>query len=167
MLAQSCPALCDPLDCSPPGSSVHGIFQARIPEWVAMPSSRGSSQHRDRIHNSCASGSGRWILYPEPPGNKATVQILGYLRAELCAMGGTRGQGQYKLVSLSKQDFSWAQNGHSLHWREWQSLGVKRCVSSGTVCAPQTQQWANCILAPAFTQLQSPAIAFLRVQGTG
>ena len=42
----------------------------------------------------------------EPPGNKATVQILGYLRAELCAMGGTRRQGQYKLVSLSKQDFS-------------------------------------------------------------
>ena len=38
---------CDPLDCSPPGSSVHGILQARILEWVAMPSSRGSSQPRD------------------------------------------------------------------------------------------------------------------------
>ena len=35
--------LCDPMDCSPPGSSVHGILQARILEWVAMPSSRGSS----------------------------------------------------------------------------------------------------------------------------
>ena len=40
---QSCPTLCDPMDCSPPGSSVHGILQARILEWVAMPSSRGSS----------------------------------------------------------------------------------------------------------------------------
>ena len=40
---QSCPTLCNPMDCSPPGSSVHGISQARILEWVAMPSSRGSS----------------------------------------------------------------------------------------------------------------------------
>ena len=40
---QSCPALCDLMDCSPPGSSVHGILQARIPEWVAMLSSRESS----------------------------------------------------------------------------------------------------------------------------
>ena len=48
LVAQSCPALCDPMDCSPPGSSVHGILQARILEWVAMPSSRESSPHRDR-----------------------------------------------------------------------------------------------------------------------
>ena len=41
-VAQLCPNLCDPMDCSPPGSSVLGIFQARILEWVAMPSSRGS-----------------------------------------------------------------------------------------------------------------------------
>ena len=39
-VAQSCPTLCDPMDCSAPGSSVHGIPQARILEWVAMPSSR-------------------------------------------------------------------------------------------------------------------------------
>ena len=42
MRAQSCPTLCNPMDCSPPGSSVHGILQARTLEWVAMPSSRGS-----------------------------------------------------------------------------------------------------------------------------
>ena len=42
-LLQSCPTLGDPVDCSPPGSSVHGILQARILEWVAVPSSRGSS----------------------------------------------------------------------------------------------------------------------------
>ena len=41
--AQSWPTLCDPTDCSPPLSGVHGILQARILEWVAMPSSRGSS----------------------------------------------------------------------------------------------------------------------------
>ena len=42
-LLQSCPTLYDPMDCSLPGFSVHGILQARILEWVAMPSSRGSS----------------------------------------------------------------------------------------------------------------------------
>ena len=45
LVAQSCPTLCNPTD--PPGSSVHGILQARIPEWVAIPFSRGSSQPRD------------------------------------------------------------------------------------------------------------------------
>ena len=49
---QSCPTLCDPMDCRPPGSSVYGILQARILEWVAMPSSKGSSQPRDRTHVS-------------------------------------------------------------------------------------------------------------------
>ena len=42
-VAQSCPIFCDPMDSSPPGSSVHGILQARILEWVAIPFSRGSS----------------------------------------------------------------------------------------------------------------------------
>ena len=39
--AQSCQTICDPMDCSPPGSSVHGILQARILQWVAIPFSRG------------------------------------------------------------------------------------------------------------------------------
>ena len=46
-LLQLCPTLCDPMDHSPPGSSVQGILQARILEWVAMPSSRGSSPPRE------------------------------------------------------------------------------------------------------------------------
>ena len=41
---QLCPALCNPMDCNLPGSTVHGILQARLLEWVAVPSSRGSSQ---------------------------------------------------------------------------------------------------------------------------
>ena len=45
--AQSCSRLCDPMDCSPAGSSVHGVLQARILEWVASSFSRGSSQPRD------------------------------------------------------------------------------------------------------------------------
>ena len=47
-VVQSRPTLCHPKDCSPPGSSVHGILQARILGWVVMPSSRGSSRPRDR-----------------------------------------------------------------------------------------------------------------------
>ena len=47
LVTQSCPTLCDPMDWRPPGSSVHGILQARILEWVAISFSRGSSSHRD------------------------------------------------------------------------------------------------------------------------
>ena len=46
-VVQSCPTLCNPTDCSPPGSSVHGIFQARVLQWVTISSSRGSSRPRD------------------------------------------------------------------------------------------------------------------------
>ena len=56
---QSCLTLCDPMNGSPPGSSVHGILQARILEWVAMLSSRGSSQPRDRTRIAYASCIGR------------------------------------------------------------------------------------------------------------
>ena len=55
-VAQSCPTLCDPMDCSPPGSSVHGIFQAWILEWVAVSFSRGSSWPRDRTWVFCIVG---------------------------------------------------------------------------------------------------------------
>ena len=48
----NCVLLCDPRDCSPPGSSVHGILQTRILEWVAISFSRGSSRPRDRTHVS-------------------------------------------------------------------------------------------------------------------
>ena len=51
-----CLTLCDPMDCSPPGSSVHGILQARKLEWVAMPFSRGPSRPRDRTCVSCVAG---------------------------------------------------------------------------------------------------------------
>ena len=53
---QSCLTLCDRMDCSPPVSSAHGIHEARILEWVAMPSSRRSSQLRDRTYVSCIAG---------------------------------------------------------------------------------------------------------------
>ena len=60
LVAQSCPTLCHPMVCSTPGSSVHGISQARTLEWIAISSSRGSSQLRDQMHISCIGGR---VLY--------------------------------------------------------------------------------------------------------
>ena len=71
-VAQSCPTLCNPMDCSPPGSSVHGIFQARILEWVDISSSRGSSQFRDPIHVSCIAGG---FFTAEPPGKPCSKPL--------------------------------------------------------------------------------------------
>ena len=61
-VTQLCSTL-QPMDCSPPGSSVHGIFQARILEWVANSSYNRSSPPRDQTHMSCMSCLGKWILY--------------------------------------------------------------------------------------------------------
>ena len=61
--AQSCLTLCDSMDCNPPGSSIHGVLQVRILEWVAIPISRGSSWPRDPTCVSCISCIDGWILY--------------------------------------------------------------------------------------------------------
>ena len=63
MLVTQCPTLCNPMDCCPPGSSVQGILQARILEWVAMPSPRGSSWIKDWTYISYTSCAGRQVLY--------------------------------------------------------------------------------------------------------
>ena len=60
LVTQLCPTLCDLMDCSPPGSSVQGILQARTLEWIAIPFSRGSSRPRDQTWVSCID---RQILY--------------------------------------------------------------------------------------------------------
>ena len=66
LVTQACPTLCDPVDCSPPGSSVHGILQARILEWAAIPFSRGPSQSRDGNWVSCTAGR---LFTTEPAGH--------------------------------------------------------------------------------------------------
>ena len=69
MLAtQLCPTLCDPMNCRPPGSSVHGILQARILEWVATPFSRGSSQPGIKSRSPALQVDS---LPSEPPGSQA------------------------------------------------------------------------------------------------
>ena len=75
---QSCPTLFNPTDCSPPGSSVPGILPTRILQWVAVPSSRGSSQPRDQTQISCTSGR---FFIAEPPGkpNRAAYPRANYI----------------------------------------------------------------------------------------
>ena len=82
LVTKSCPTLCDPMDYSPPGSSVCGISQARILEWVAISFSRGSSQPRDWTHVSC---TGRQILYCWVT-REALLTLLGYSLASTCML---------------------------------------------------------------------------------
>ena len=71
--AHSCPMLCEPKDCSPPGSSVHGISQARVLEWVGIPYCRRSSQPKDGTHVSCISGR---FCTTEPPEKPLYVTLF-------------------------------------------------------------------------------------------
>ena len=65
-VTQSCPTFYGPIDSGPADSSVHGIFQAGIPEWVAISYSRGSSSPKGQTSLSCVSCIGRWTLYRWP-----------------------------------------------------------------------------------------------------
>ena len=68
VLCRFSPTLCDPMDCSPPGFSVHGILQVRMLEWVAISFSRGSSPPRDQTSGSCGSCIAGRFFTTEPPG---------------------------------------------------------------------------------------------------
>ena len=80
---QLCPTLCDPMDCSLPGSSVHGILQARILEWVAMPSSRGSSWPRIEPESLVSPAVQSGSLPLAPPGRPVWVH-KGWLFKIIC-----------------------------------------------------------------------------------
>ena len=90
---QARPTLCDPMDWSPPGSSVHGILQARILEWVAVPASRGPSQAKDQTGVPYVSCTGRRGLYH--------CCHLGSPRGQMggCQMGRERWAGREGEIS--------------------------------------------------------------------
>jgi len=78
LVSQSCPTLCDPVDCSSSGLSVHGILQARILEWVAIPFPRGSSRPRNQTHVSCIAGKffTIWAIREAPMNLKTMYYML-------------------------------------------------------------------------------------------
>ena len=83
---QLCPTLCDPMDHSLPGSSVHRIFLARILEWVAIPSSRGSSRSRDQTCFSWSPALPGGFFTTEPQGKPIYVcmYVCMYVRFGPC-----------------------------------------------------------------------------------
>ena len=83
-VAQPCPTLCDPRDCSLQGSTVHGIFQARVLEWVAITFSRGSSWPRDRTQVSCIAGRHFYCLRHQGRLKQWIAIILLYKPAYCC-----------------------------------------------------------------------------------
>ena len=85
MCGQSCPAFGNFMDCSPPGSSVHGIFQARILKQLAIFYSKGSSWPKDTTHISCASCIGRQILYYTAPSGKPYILMYIYIYTYSCS----------------------------------------------------------------------------------
>ena len=89
-VAQSCQTLCDPMDCSLPGSSVHGIFQATILEWAAISFSRGSSQPRDQTEVSRIVG--RCFYHLSHQGRKiSTSALILHQSLSLCGSQQTVG----------------------------------------------------------------------------
>ena len=80
---QSCLTLCDPMVCSLPGSSIHGIFQARVLEWVATAFSRGSSWPRDQIRVSCIAGR-RFTVWATRVGTKSDEAMILNFHPQSC-----------------------------------------------------------------------------------
>ena len=78
--SQLCPTLCNPIDCSPPGSSVHGIFQARILKWVAISFSKESSQPRNQTYISCLG-----LFTTEPTGSPTCLSLgISFRKLPFC-----------------------------------------------------------------------------------
>ena len=124
-LLQSCLTLCDPMDCSPPDSSVHGILQTTILEWVAIPSSRGSSQPRDRTRISCIFCVPRQILYP-----------LSYL-------GSSINWVQSFLSGCFRSFVPYSSRCGGKEREGWEGLPDSRCGTEGPLVDLVLDYWGN------------------------
>ena len=156
LAAQLCPTLSDPMDRTPPGSSVHGIFQVRILEWVAIPISRGSSQPRDRTWVSHIAG--RFLTIWATMEAWSWESLLKYVLSwsiDICPIHGRRYltdslvsrqvlQGwtrafQDQVAYLDVRDSSWAQ----AEWREPSLVTGPLCSTSagGTAHQRHVLEW--------------------------
>ena len=107
LVSQSCPTFWDPVDYSPPGSSVHGILRARMLEWVAIPFSRGISQPRDRTQVS--SIVGRILNHLSHQGSPFNKHTLNYVtsREPGETESGRKHQLHWLSLALSSVVFRW------------------------------------------------------------
>jgi len=116
-VAQSCPTLCDPVDCRLPGFSVHGILQARILEWVTISFSRGSSQPRDWIRVSSV-GDRRFNLWATREGKVFSLAetncstVYSYSRNDAPPSVG--------LALIGKE--------HKIKFRSWENIYYKGTI---------------------------------------
>ena len=107
---------CDPMDCGPPGSSVYGILQARILEWVVIPFSRGSSQPRDWTRVSCISCIVSWILYHWASWEFPSLALPVYFFPLLLQFFGEGNSNplQYSCLENSMYRGAWWATGHGV-----------------------------------------------------
>ena len=123
-VSQSCPTLCDPMDCSLPGSSVHGIFQARVLEWVAISFSRGSSW------------PGNWTQVSHIAGRRFTI----WATREALSANQVLGENHLDILSsdwLTHKYKSWSMACRCLHiiegnacglfWTKWNNIMPSVC----------------------------------------
>ena len=130
LVAQSCPTVCDPMDCNPPGSSVHGILQARILEWVAISFSRGSFQLRDQTQVSCIAGRcfTNWATregFLVGPHQTLAESIIK-MQAEWVIVDG---DGWVKKPGVERINYTWMSEVDQQ--RKMDSTGDSRVLSSG------------------------------------
>ena len=120
LVTQSCLTLCDPMDCSPPGSSVHGILWARILEWVALYFLRESSWSRDQTQVSCVVG--RFFYHLSHQGSPITKVFLDnkYTWYYSC------------FHNLCSKENSWWWCS-SFCWDKWESGKPEQDIWSGSV----------------------------------
>ena len=104
-LLQLCPTLCDPKDCSLPGSSVHGIIQGRILEWAAVPFSRESFPPRDQTHVFCGFHIVGGFSTAVSPGKPHLIYIYG----QICLYSFTLGYIYYLSNKIHKDT-------ETIHW---------------------------------------------------
>ena len=130
LVTQSCPTLWDPMDCSPPGSSVHGILQARTLEWGATPSSRGCSQPRDWTHVFHTVG-GFFTIWATREAIWHINPTLGHISRENNDLKGYMHPCSLHSVVYTSQD---TEAALSVHW-QMSGIHCHVCASSTRGCA--------------------------------
>ena len=142
-LFQSCPTLCNPMDCSLPGSSVHGIFQAIVLKWIAISFSRGSSQARDQT----------WVSrIVDRPSEPPTFNVYSISNINFCFsvclrldnpvyFWGTSGKAQKQIKTWCDLVLDFFLKFVFKRRRHWGLPGEKICLVTGTLCLQNVIVW--------------------------